>query len=372
MKPVTPLIIVADFLFPNYTGGGARIIHSFLKGLDSAAIDFKVITRPGAGIYGSTSVMDADFEKWSLAGRIIEAPPFSLKLLSALRLFSRETVLNIHHPVLGMFFSFLAPRKHIVYFFHGPWHEEYKVAGGGRIGYWIKKRIQIHLLKRADKIVVLSRYFGDIAAELAGNKNKVRVLPPIIEARAFEGEREARSELRRRWKIPEAATVLFTSRRLTNRTGVIELVKMFKTGFDENHWLIIVGKGELQKVLETEIAGEKNIRFFHYVSEESLRELLLLSDVYVLPTLALEGFGMVVLEAMDAGLPVVVSESSGGAREFIEKIDPGLVFSMQSPESLRQATVHAQATRDPGRWTGIAATFDFKIQSRFWHDLFMA
>ena len=61
-----------------------------------------------------------------------------------------------------------------------------------------------------------------------------------------------------------------------------------------------------------------------------------LSDVYVLPTRKLEGFGLVVLEALSLKLPVVVSDYSGGAVEFISKYHNDLIFELDNVKSLKR------------------------------------
>ncbi len=368
-RPPAPVLVVADFLYPNYMGGSGRLVHSFLRGLEANGLPFTVVTRPSAGVYGATGELDPDYERWKAAGKVIEAGPFSPKLWGALLRCSRETVLNVHHPVLGLFFTLFAPRKRLAYFFHGPWHEEYKAAGGGGLAYRIKKAIQVWLLHKADRIMVLSDFFGDVARGLVKHPEKVLRVPPMLPTGGLPEERLHRGELRIKWGIPSDATVLFTSRRLTPRTGVLELARMFRASFGADHHLVIVGKGELQEKLAAETQGAGNIRCLSFVSDADLRELMLLSDVYVLPTLSLEGFGMVLLEAMDVGLPPVVSTTSGGGREFMETLDPRLVFSMEDAESLKRAITVARSSRSPEAWMQTAKEYDLKPQALVWHGV---
>ena len=63
--------------------------------------------------------------------------------------------------------------------------------------------------------------------------------------------------------------------------------------------------------------GKKNVQFLGFVPEKTLIELYSKSSIFVLPSYY-EGFGIVLIEAMSAGLPLV-SVRTGGATEVIEE-----------------------------------------------------
>ena len=54
-----------------------------------------------------------------------------------------------------------------------------------------------------------------------------------------------------------------------------------------------------------------------------------------MPSLDLEGFGYVVLEALASGLPVIASETAGGGTEFIKTIDDNLIFKFNEQDILK-------------------------------------
>ena len=91
-----------------------------------------------------------------------------------------------------------------------------------------------------------------------------------------------------------------------------------------------MGKGELQNELEEKIKNVDNINYFKFVSDKKLIELMILSSVYVLPTKELEGFGLVILEALSLNLPIIVSNKAGGGTEFIKQYDLNLIFDMEN------------------------------------------
>jgi glycosyltransferase involved in cell wall biosynthesis len=93
--------------------------------------------------------------------------------------------------------------------------------------------------------------------------------------------------------------------------------------------LVIVGGGPQEGKLRS--MAKKNIKFAGRVSDEDLRTLYSQAKALVFPSE--EDFGIVPLEAMAAGCPVI-AYGRGGAAETVEENKTGLFFSEQTPESI--------------------------------------
>jgi glycosyltransferase involved in cell wall biosynthesis len=103
--------------------------------------------------------------------------------------------------------------------------------------------------------------------------------------------------------------------------------------------LLIAGDGDPQLVaslrrLAGELGLEESVRWLGFTTGARKRGLLTLATLFVLPS-ASENFGVAVVEAMDAGLPVVVTRGCGLA-DFVAKAGAGLVTD-GSVEGLRAA-----------------------------------
>lgn len=100
--------------------------------------------------------------------------------------------------------------------------------------------------------------------------------------------------------------------------------------------LRIMGRGEELSALKKQAKGMDNITFFGFVSQEELGKELSQAKCAVFPSLWEEPFGLVLVEAMQCGVPVIVS-NRGAFPEIVEDGVAGLIFDPDQPETL----VHA-------------------------------
>lgn len=96
--------------------------------------------------------------------------------------------------------------------------------------------------------------------------------------------------------------------------------------------LTIVGFGELE--FELKSMTSQNIKFLGAVPNKHLNKVYQEHDVFILPSYS-EAWGLVVEEALNNGLPVIVSDRVGCAEEIIEDGKNGLIFKNNDADSLR-------------------------------------
>ena len=213
---------------------------------------------------------------------------------------------------MGLVASIFFKKKKLIYIFQGPVAEEYKYEKGkAGIGYYIRKIIENFVLLRASKVIVISDYM------------KQR-LPPHIQKKTINDGPIHKFKINflktpvRGKKVIELITV----RRLTERTGIRQLVNLVRRS--DRLRLKVIGKGELSK--EFDNYKYQNISFLGGISDAQLLSEYKSSDLFILPSIDLEGFGLVVLEALASGIPVMATKTSGGAADFLSKIDQGLLY----------------------------------------------
>jgi glycosyltransferase involved in cell wall biosynthesis len=125
-----------------------------------------------------------------------------------------------------------------------------------------------------------------------------------------------RAEMRAQWRADDAAMVIGSIGRLMPAKGMDLLVRAFRLAFphgNEPARLVILGDGPQRGELARSAAGDDRIRLLD--PQTKIAALYRGFDVYV-SAARFEPFGLTILEAMAAGLPLVLTRTEG-PREFI-------------------------------------------------------
>jgi glycosyltransferase involved in cell wall biosynthesis len=113
---------------------------------------------------------------------------------------------------------------------------------------------------------------------------------------------------------------------------------------------VFVGEGRLRSQLEGEaghlglLGPRPRVHFIGFVNQGGLPRVYSGADVLVVPS-GYDPFPVVVMEAMSAGVPAVVSSAVGSIGDLVRPEETGLTFSVGSPESLAQALARLQDNR---------------------------
>lgn len=192
-------------------------------------------------------------------------------------------------------------------------------------------RAERRTLGQARAVTALSEFSRSILAEHHPDAlGRLTLVPGGVDTDRFRPS-EARDDLRRRLGWEPDDEVLLTVRRLAPRMGVSQLLRAMSriAARRPRARLVVVGDGFLRPSLEAEAAqlglGER-VRFMGRVDDAVLSDLYRAADLFVLPTQAYEGFGMVTLEALASGTPVVATPA-GATPEILRPLEPGLVCS---------------------------------------------
>lgn len=137
-------------------------------------------------------------------------------------------------------------------------------------------------------------------------------------------------DFRARYGLGDAPTVLFMGR-LQARKGIDVLVKAFQLADVEGSRLLIVGPDEgMLDTVQSLAEGDRRIVVTGYLDGDERLKALSASDIFVLPAIG-EGLSMAVLEAMGAGLPVILSH--GCNMTDVEPNGAGFVVDV-SPDAI--------------------------------------
>ncbi|WP_019506517.1 glycosyltransferase family 4 protein [Pleurocapsa sp. PCC 7319] len=231
----------------------------------------------------------------------------------------------------------------LVTHFHGPWALESGVEANKRIAVKVKKWLEQSVYRRSQQFIVLSQTFSDILhQEYQVPLEKINIIPGGINIDCFNinlAPIEARSQLGWHQDRP----IIFCIRRLAKRMGLENLVAAMakvRTVYPDI-LLHIAGKGELATTLKTQIAElelEDNVKLLGYIPDEQLPLCYRAANFSVVPTVALEGFGLIVVESLAAGTPVL-GTPIGGIPEILKPFSEDLVFEGYHPEQLARGII---------------------------------
>jgi glycosyltransferase involved in cell wall biosynthesis len=196
-------------------------------------------------------------------------------------------------------------------------------------------------IRQATAVTALSEFSRSILAQRYPDVlDRLTLIPGGVDTARFApaADRDAaRAEL----GFARDETVVVSVRRMAPRMGLPELVRAVAR-LRANHprlRLVLVGDGILRPTIEAEIArlgvGEA-VTLAGRVDDEALVRHYQAADLFALPTQAYEGFGMVTLEALACGTPVV-GTPAGATPEILRPLDPELVSRGSSEEAIADA-----------------------------------
>jgi glycosyltransferase involved in cell wall biosynthesis len=192
---------------------------------------------------------------------------------------------------------------------------------------WIKR-----LLRRSHRVVGQSNNtLENMRRFYAPEIDAVRI-PLAIKRPTF-----ANALSRRVYGFAENEVLLVTIGRLIARKANSQLIAMMDELREANVRLLILGSGPEEDLLKAETKRrslEKRVLFLGHVNETEKFGILRMSNIYV-STSQHEGFGLVYLEAMACGLPIVCY-NHGGQADFLRNEENGYLISLNDLDLFRQ------------------------------------
>ncbi|MBF6327875.1 glycosyltransferase family 4 protein [Nocardia transvalensis] len=266
---------------------------------------------------------------------------------------SRKTILDRHFCLYGP-----PATGRLVVHFHGPWAEESRAAGETDRTVRVKYLLERLRYARADRFVVLSDHFRQLLiSDYRVAPDRIAVIAPGVDVDRFA-------------TIPSSddhpPTVLCV-RRLERRMGIDVLIRCWPAVLDHlpEARLVIVGTGTAEASLRTLAADQPSICFTGRIDDTRLVQWYSRADCTVVPSLALEGFGLIALESLAAGRPAIVT-ACGGLPDAVRGLDPSLVVPPGDPVALAQRLADALggARPSPKQCRAHAESFSWDIAAR--------
>lgn len=217
-------------------------------------------------------------------------------------------------------------------------------------------------LNIASKIISVSKAADRVIDVFVKDKKKRAVIPNGVDSGFFIPSKSA----------PVPNSICFVGR-LVSRKGVHVLLKAFSKVKEEidDARLLIVGDGRSRKGLESlvEKLKVKDVSFTGNVNSSSVLSYYQKSEMVVVPSIDAESFGIVVVEAMACGRPVIVTDD-GGLPEIVSDNNDGIIVESGSSETLYRAIKRLLLNKGLAEKLGrnardkVKRTYDWEIVTR--------
>ena len=199
----------------------------------------------------------------------------------------------------------------------------------------IQARWERRNTERADVVIACSRYSCDVARHEYGvPEDKLAPVPEPIDLVEWDRRFAAARRLPRSGRVVLCVARMYPRKRVTD---LLEAAVLLRRGIPEAR-VRIVGKGpEWELVARThgELGLGETVALLGDVSREQLADEYVNADLFCLPSVQ-EGFGIVFLEAMAAGLPVVACRAAA-IPEVVEDGVTGVLVPPRDPRALAEA-----------------------------------
>ncbi|NOT22217.1 MAG: glycosyltransferase, partial [Nitrospiraceae bacterium] len=350
------VVLLAEVTVEQVIGGAERVLREQALGLAKQGHCVSVIARaPFESAEATLSIGSVTEQRYPVI-RTSEPAFVWSSVQNALQVFDRTRqagpidIAMIHQSLAGLgpiLFRYGTVRRWL-YVCHSLAHEEYLTRAERaattlervrrRLSVRARRWIERMVIRRCHHVIVLSEFMKrQVMATHGITEKQITVVPGAADPAKFYPAQD-RTEVRRELKLPESRRLLFTVRNLVPRMGLESLLEAMTMLEEEqqNVLLLIGGEGRLRSQLEQQIRNrglEASVQLLGFVPEDQLAKYYQASDLVVMPTLQLEGFGLVTVEALACGTPVM-GTPVGAIPEVLRSVDPLLVTERTEGTSL--------------------------------------
>jgi glycosyltransferase involved in cell wall biosynthesis len=316
-------------------GGGPTHILGILKNIDKEIFDCYLICPNGFLSREAEKVPSVTVVKLPFASKFdiktIMGLKKELSRIQALDNPFAEMIVHSHGPRAGFFAALETPASVTKFYTEHRWDGDYHLTNF--INEFVQKQMLKFVCDKADQILAVSSSVKDfLIKKLSVTENKIIILSNGIEIEKNTGTKRKRPV--------DGTFVIGTIGTLNIQKGQKYLLEAMPSVLKKYPLLQleIIGAGEEEKNLKLKAKNlniEKNVLFLG--KQKDVYKYLNNWDLFVLPSVA-ETFGIVLLEAMQAGVPVVAS-NVGGVVDIIKNKENGILVKSKNSKLLAKAII---------------------------------
>lgn len=321
--------------FPERAGGLPKYYYDLINTAPSCGIKVRGLVAGSDRVFEDTKGIVRSFapRDANLYYRLIKSRQYVSNLIQN---FNPDLIVS-HFSLytLPSIDKFTSP---MVVHFHGPWAFEGAVEGNDSLKQKVKLTLERAVIKRGRKFIVLSDAFKNILIDQFNiNENEITIIPGCVDINHFNINL-SRENAREKLGWPRDKKIIIAVRRLVRRMGLDNLIESAAKicSIYPDVIFYIAGRGSMEGELNKKIFENRlnnNVKLIGFIPDEDLPSAYRAADISIVPSTALEGFGLIAAESLSCGTPVLVSPV-GGLPEVVRGLDNNLVLGGCSPEDI--------------------------------------
>ncbi len=310
------IVHFGKYYFPE-TGGIESVTASLARGAVQKGHRISVVCFDKHAGH-ETAVLDGVEVIRVPIGKMVASQPLGFRYFAKCIEYAKQAdVVHLHAPnMLGALASlFIGKRPRLLVH----WHSD--VVNKGMLGK-LTQPLETALLKRADAIIATSEVYAEASDTLRPYRKKIQVVPigvPDVSGAVQSGSAAGQMppELQR---VIQGKKLILSVGRLVPYKGFDVLIRAAKHLAGDTV-MVIVGGGPLKEELQAAIDASgvaERVVLAGRLSDAALHALFSSAQLYCMPsTYRAEAFGVVLLEAMAYGVPIVATDIPGSAVPWV-------------------------------------------------------
>jgi glycosyltransferase involved in cell wall biosynthesis len=363
VHPDLKICLTSSYVYPSVVGGAEKYVYSLAGSLRRLGLEVVIITsepREKSLQNPFENGVETIFLRPLLS---VGANPVTPHLVKTLQQES-PTLVHMQAPTLYGDITALSGRLlriPVICTYHGSITKSSVPDWGLRLYNAIYPAFS---LKKCKHVIATTSRYMTFLEQMGLSGRDITVIPVGVEKESIGAQvsQEADKrfgELAHSLRYDPDFTLLFVGAldRYHTYKGIENLLMSFKTVVQSNprSLLIVVGDGDRKHFYErlaADLGILQNTIFAGWVSKDLLLAMYSRSDLFVLPSSSFsEGFGIVLLEAMSRGCPVLTTSFAGGS-EAVREGRSGIVVESADPAALSKAVLRFISDRAFARRCG--------------------
>lgn len=327
------ILQIGKFYLPH-SGGVEKVHFDLVEGLNEKGVQTDVLC---ANHLKGNSFFDEHYKIFAAHTiKVLASTPLSYSIIPILKKIQHNyDIIHIHlpNPMANLAVFLTQPKAKIILHWHSDIIRQKKLLK-------LYAPLQTWLLKKADKIVITTPTYVEGSSTLKKYKDKITCIPIGIDNKELTVNETKLNELKKEYK---GKKIVFYLGRLVYYKGIEYLIEASKSLPDDTI-ILIAGIGELKDKLQKQIHFynlEDKVKLLGKIPFEELGAYYQLCDIFCLPsTERSEAFGVVQIEAMAFGKPVISTSIKGSGVDWVNLNNvSGIIVPPKDANKLAEAII---------------------------------